>query len=75
MQHPLKLLDGLATAQCAARRDITRLLVCLVDLVGAVLAPGAPGDYNTMEGLIQYMNNEGAAKDGRHVKMNYWFFW
>jgi hypothetical protein len=54
---------------------IMGFLIRSVGLLGAVLAPGAPGDYNTMEGLIQYMNNEGAAKDGRHVKMNYWFFW
>lgn len=46
-------------------------------LLGEFSAPhaGAPGDAATLEGLVKYINNEGDAKDGRHQKINNWFFW
>eukprot|EP00775_Hariotina_reticulata_P013833 gene13833-13954_t len=46
-------------------------------LVGEFSAPhaGAPGDYPTMEGLVNYFNNAGAANDGRHTPITNWFYW
>ena len=28
-----------------------------------------------MNGLVDYINNRGAAADGRHNKIDNWFFW
>jgi hypothetical protein len=28
-----------------------------------------------MAGLVQYFNNVGAGKDGRHTPITNWFFW
>jgi hypothetical protein len=28
-----------------------------------------------MAGLVQYFNNAGAGKDGRHMPITNWFFW
>jgi hypothetical protein len=46
-------------------------------LLGEFSAPhkGAPQDYATVEGLVDYINNAGAARDGRHEPINLWFFW
>lgn len=46
-------------------------------LMGEFSAPhaGAPGDYATMDGLVQYFNNAGAGNDGRHTPISNWFFW
>jgi hypothetical protein len=45
-------------------------------LIGEFSAPhsGAPGDYATMDGLVDYINNAGDAKDGRHTTITNWFF-
>jgi hypothetical protein len=45
-------------------------------LLGEFSAPhgGAPGDAATLEGLVQYINNAGDARDGRHTAITMWFF-
>lgn len=45
-------------------------------LLGEFSAPhgGAAGDYPTMDGLVNYINNAGDAKDGRHTAITNWFF-
>lgn len=46
-------------------------------LLGEFSAPhaGAPGDYATLDALVQYINGAGAAADGRHTPITNWFFW
>lgn len=45
-------------------------------LLGEFSAPhaGAAGDSATIDGLVDYINNAGAGKDGRHTKITNWFF-
>lgn len=46
-------------------------------LLGEFSAPhaGAPEDYAAVEGLVQYITNQGQARDGRHEPIHLWFFW
>ena len=46
-------------------------------LIGEFSAPSpkARGDDATVYGLADYINNVGAARDGRHSRIMYWFYW
>jgi hypothetical protein len=46
-------------------------------LLGEFSAPhgGAPQDHAAAAGLVQYINNAGPARDGRHDAISLWFYW
>lgn len=43
-------------------------------VIGEFCAPNAPGDVKTMEGLVEYLNNAGLGRDGRHGAIG-WIVW
>ena len=58
--------DGVALAEALLSRG-TRAVV--------VVLGRDCGDDATVYGLADYINNVGAARDGRHSRIMYWFYW